>query len=313
MSGKRLGRGLDALLSRTQDPVIVEESVASHPNEHAVGDAPSEAAGSATQATSDGDDVQMLPLDVIHRSPFQPRRTFDQAALNELASSIKRSGLLQPIVVRVRPAGGYELIAGERRWRAAQLAELPHLPALVKDVSDEEASALALIENIQREDLKPLEEAQALVRLREEFGLTHEEVADAVGKSRTAVTNLMRLLNLTPKVRELLEMGQLEAGHARALLTLPEQLQEEAAARVISRKLSVRDTERLAKRLQKGTDDSQPAASSRKDADTLALERDLTERLGAPVVIEHGSSGKGTLTVRYSSLDQLDGVLRHLR
>ena len=293
-SSRRLGRGLDALLAkgepreaeRSEQPVVVPER--SPAGEHRV-----------------------VPIDQIHRSPYQPRRTFDQTALAELANSIRTQGLLQPVVLRERAAGGFELVAGERRWRASQLAELDAIPALIRKVSDAQASALALIENIQREDLKPLEEAQALVRLREEFQLTHEEVAEAVGKSRTAVTNLMRLLNLAPKARMLLESGALEAGHARALLSLPESLQEQAASEVAARQLSVRQTEALVKKLL--SDKPSSAGKRTKDADTRVLERELSDRLGAPVSIDHSASGKGVLTIRYSDLDQLDGVLRHLR
>ena len=294
MSSRRLGRGLDALLTKSS------------------GDNTSttDAAVVVSERTPAGEH-RLVPIDQIHRSPYQPRRTFDQAALAELADSISRQGLLQPIVLRQRAAGGFELIAGERRWRAAQLAELDALPALIREVSDAQASALALIENIQREDLKPLEEAQALVRLREEFSLTHEEVAEAVGKSRTAVTNLMRLLNLSAKARALLESGAIEAGHARALLALPESLQDQAAQEVASKKLSVRQTEALVKKL------SAPSTTAKagvmKDADTRLLERELSEKLGAAVSIDHASSGKGTLTIRYGDLDQLDGVLKHIR
>ena len=293
MSSRRLGRGLDALLTKSS------------------GDNPSADAPVVVSERTPAGEHRLVPVDQIHRSPYQPRRTFDQAALAELAESISRQGLLQPIVLRERAAGGFELIAGERRWRAAQLAELDALPALIRDVSDEQASALALIENIQREDLKPLEEAQALVRLREEFSLTHEEVAEAVGKSRTAVTNLMRLLNLSSKARMLLESGAIEAGHARALLALPESLQDQAAHEVASKKLSVRQTEALVKKLSASSTAAKPGAV--KDADTRVLERELSEKLGASVSIDHSSSGKGTLTIRYSDLDQLDGVLKHIR
>lgn len=299
MSSRRLGRGLDALLTKAGGDKAGGEDVQ---NSEAV------VVGERTPAG----EHRLVPIDQIHRSPYQPRRTFDQAALAELANSIRHQGLLQPIVLRPRAVGGYELIAGERRWRAAQLAELDALPALIRQVSDEQASALALIENIQREDLKPLEEAQALVRLREEFSLTHEEVAEAVGKSRTAVTNLMRLLNLAPRARMLLESGALEAGHARALLALPDTLQDQAAQEVANRKLSVRQTEQLVKRLLSASN-SRQVAKPPKDADTRVLERELSEKLGAQVTIDHASSGKGTLTIRYGNLEQLDGVLRHFR
>ncbi len=289
MSGKRLGRGLDALLTRADR----SEVVAAEPH-----------------ATISG--VQrMVPVHEVYRSPYQPRRFFDETALAELAASLKHQGVLQPIVVRERVLGGFELIAGERRWRAAQLAQMESIPALVRQASDREASAIALIENIQREDLRPLEEAQALVRLREEFGLTHEQVADSVGKSRTAVTNLMRLLNLAAGARRLLEEGALEAGHARALLSLPPDLQDSAAREIVARQMSVRQAEALAKKML-GPRATRPARDP-KDADTRALERELTERIGAPVSIDHEKSGKGQLVIRYGSLDELQGVLDHLR
>ena len=289
MSGKRLGRGLDALLTRGERA----EVVAPEPHTGVAG-------------------VQrMIGVHEVYRSPWQPRRVFDEAAIAELAASLKSQGLLQPSVVRERASGGYELIAGERRWRAAQVAQMERIPALIRQASDKEASALALIENIQRENLRPLEEAQALVRLREEFGLTHEQVAESVGKSRTAVTNLMRLLNLSPGARELLENGRLEAGHARALLGLPADQQDIAAREIVDKQMSVRQAEALVKRwLEPKT--NKPVRAE-KDADTRALERELTERVGAPVTIEHQPNGKGVLTIRYGTLEELDGVLAHLR
>lgn len=289
MTGKRLGRGLDALLTRTERTDVVA------PEPH----------------TGVSGVQRMIGVHEVYRSPYQPRRHFDEAAIAELAASLKTQGLLQPIVVRERANGGYELIAGERRWRAAQVAQMDRIPALVRQASDKEASALALIENIQRENLKPLEEAQALVRLREEFGLTHEQVAESVGKSRTAVTNLMRLLNLSPGARRLLEQGELEAGHARALLGLPIEQQDAAAREIVDKHMSVRQAEALVKRWL--APKTTLAPTSEKDADTRTLERDLTERIGAPVSIEHQKNGKGVLTIRYNSLEELDGVLSHLR
>ncbi len=298
MSNRRLGRGLDALLAKTGEKsgeARLDESVETV----------------VVSERSPAGEHRSVPIDQIHRSPYQPRRTFDQSSLAELAEPIRHQGLLQPVVLRDRAAGGFELIAGERRWRAAQMAGMDTLPALIRQVSDEQASALALIENIQREDLKPLEEAQALVRLREEFQLTHEEVAQAIGKSRTAVTNLMRLLNLAPKARALLETGALEAGHARALLALPMELQEQAAREVANKKLSVRQTEALVKKMSAVQKPTQSKAQ--KDADTRLLERELSEKLGAPVTIDHAASGRGSLTVKYASLEQLEGVLGHMR
>ena len=282
MVRKSLGRGLEALLS---DGLTLEPA----------------AAGAQSIAVTD-----------IHRSPYQPRRHFDEAALGELARSVKAQGLVQPVVVRQRPDGGYELIAGERRLRAAGLAGLDAVPALVRDATDEQALALALVENIQREDLKPLEEAEALRRLREEFGLTQQAVAEAVGKSREAVANLLRLLNLAPAVRRLLEEGALEMGHARALLSLPSEQQGAAARQVAARKLTVRQTEALVRRLlAAGSAASKPAPPS--PADTLALERELAERIGAPVSISQSAKGAGKVTIRFASLDELDGILSRIR
>lgn len=289
MSRKRLGRGLDALLSS--------------------------AAGTQAADTDDAVALQSsldeLTISDIVRGRYQPRRDFDQSSLEELAASIRTQGIMQPVVVRPRAQGGYELIAGERRWRAAQLAGLDTIPAVIRDVSDEQASAMALIENIQREDLNPLEEAQALERLKNEFGLTQQQVADAVGKSRAAVTNLLRLLNLTSAVRNLLSAGDLEMGHARALLTLSPLDQERIAADVVERQLSVRQTEALVRSLQNPAR-SGPAAPAR-NTDTERLERDLSDRLGAEVRISHQASGKGKLIIGYSTLEELDGILNHLK
>ena len=256
--------------------------------------------------------VQFIAIAEIRRSPYQPRRRFDEAALGELARSVKTQGLVQPLVVRQRADGGYELIAGERRLRAAGLAGLDAVPALVRDATDEQALALALIENIQREDLKPLEEAEALHRLREEFGMTQQAVAEAVGKSREAVANLLRLLNLAPAVRRLLEEGALEMGHARALLSLSSEQQGAAARLVAAKKLTVRQTEALVRRMSaSGSPESKPVQSP--PADTLALERELAETIGAPVSISHSAKGAGKVTIRFASLDELDGILSRIR
>lgn len=287
MSRKRLGRGLDALLG---------------------------AELTAEQGTS-GEQGEIAVNEVV-RSRYQPRRAFDEESLKELAASITAQGLMQPIVVRRRPHGGYELIAGERRWRASKLAGLERIPALVRDVTDQQASAMALIENIQREDLNPLEEAAALQRLRDEFELTQQQVADAVGKSRVAVANLLRLLNLTPAVRELLERGAIEMGHARALLALEPLEQERLAREVAVKQLSVRQTEGLVRRRQQPSAQTASGGARRgagKDPDTVRLEQDLSDRIGAPVSISHGSGGRGQLIISYSSLDELDGILKHLR
>jgi ParB family chromosome partitioning protein len=256
--------------------------------------------------------VPELPIADIRPSPYQPRREFDTEALNELADSIRTRGLLQPIMVRPRPQGGYELIAGERRWRAAQMAGLKTLAAVVRQANDHEASALALIENMQREDLNAMEEALGLARLRDEFELTQQQIADSVGKSRVAIANLLRLVNLGSVARALLQSGPLEMGHARALLALDGVQQDRAAEEVAAKALSVRQTEALVKRLANPNPREMDPPPHSKDSDTLRLERQLTEYLGAPVNIKHGRKGQGELVIKYTTLDELDGVLKHL-
>ncbi len=235
----------------------------------------------------------------------------DEAALSELAASIKAQGVVQPIVVRETVAGDYELIAGERRWRAAKMAGLDQLPAVVRRVPDEIALAVGLIENIQRENLNPLEEASGLRRLLDEFGLTHQQVAESIGRSRAAVSNLLRLLNLDPPVRSHLEAGQIEAGHARAILALPREQQLSAAETVIQQRLSVRQTEQLVRRYLSG-ERKKKRSRVRQDADLLRLEEELSERLAAKVNIEH-SGRRGRVVIEYNSLDELDGILERLR
>ncbi len=283
-----LGRGLDALLG--------------------VDDA------DAFNATEPGaSSLGEIPIDDIHPGQYQPRRSMSDDTLAELAASIKAQGVMQPIVVRHRPSGGYEIIAGERRWRAARMAGLSDIPALIKDVSDERAIAMALIENIQREDLNPLEEAFALQRLQEEFHLTQQQVADAVGKSRVAVTNLIRLINLAPPVRAMLAGGELEMGHARALLSLAPLDQEEAARVVIARGMSVRQTEALVRKRLEPAPLVPMVAPRSKDPDTARLERELSDRIGAPVTITFDGKKTGTVVIRYGSVDELEGILTHLR
>ena len=261
-----------------------------------------------------GDRLKTVPVDLLQRSAYQPRTEFNEEAMNELASSIKAQGIVQPIVVRPVAGDKFEIIAGERRWRASQLAGLHEVPVLVREVDDRGAMCLALIENIQRQDLNPLDEARGLLRLLEEFEMTHDAVADAVGKSRSTITNLLRLLDLTPLVKRMVEAGELEMGHARALLALAEESQVEAAREVARRRLSVRATEALVKKWHTGTGKSGKTGKIKKaDPDITRLENDLTERLGAPVSIKHKKSGKGTLEVRYSSLDELDGILSRIK
>jgi ParB family transcriptional regulator, chromosome partitioning protein len=294
-----LGRGLDALIGMTR-PVM-------------------EAAGSpvenATQAPSS--ELQRLPLTRLQPGRYQPRLHMAPEGLEELAESIRRQGIVQPIVVRAVEEGRYEIIAGERRFRAARLAGLEEVPVIVRELDDRAALSVALIENIQRQDLNPMEEARALARLVEEFELTHEEAAVAVGRSRVAVSNLLRLLNASAPVREALEQGSIEMGHARALLALPDAAQGHALRKVVEEALSVRATEALVRERLAGAaaleaqgGRRQPAREADPDVERLAT--DLSERLGAAVTIRHGPKG-GQLVIRYGSLDELDGILGHIR
>ncbi len=278
----RLGRGLDALL------------------------------GNYEPATAEKDELRQLPIDLLRRGKYQPRTHMDPAALEELAASIKAQGVVQPIVVRSLPNGEYEIVAGERRWRAAQLAGLEAIPAVVRKIPDEAAIAIALIENIQRENLNPVEEANALQRLIDEFGMTHQQVAEAVGRSRAAVTNLLRLLTLQADVREMLEQARMDMGHARALLALEGGAQSKAAHQVVEKGLSVRETENLVRRLL--TKSSGHATThGAVDPDIRALQQQLSEKLGAKVRIQHSRRGRGRLVIEYGSLEELDGILAKIR
>lgn len=258
-------------------------------------------------------ELRQVPIDLIQRGRFQPRRDMDPAALQELADSIRQQGVMQPVVVRPIAEGRYELIAGERRWRATQLAELDSIPAIIRDVPDEAAIAMALVENIQRENLNPIEEAFALQRLQEEFGLTQAQVAEAVGKSRTTITNLLRLIGLAEDVRLMLEHGDLEMGHGRAMLTLSPEQQMQVAKQVVAKSLSVRQTEALVRRVQQDAEKAPAEKTEAVDPNIRALQDDLADRLGAKVSIAHGKRGKGKLVIEYSSLDELDGILGHIQ
>jgi ParB family transcriptional regulator, chromosome partitioning protein len=289
---RSLGRGLDALLSTATRAQPADD--------------PREAQG----------DYRELGVELMKRGRYQPRLDIRQDSLEDLAGSIRAQGVVQPIVIRpVRDTGDgarFEIIAGERRWRAAQLAGLQKVPVIVRDVPDEAAVAMSLIENIQREDLNPLEEARALDRLIREFEMTHQQAAEAVGRSRAAVSNLLRLLELSDHVKELVERRTIEMGHARALLGLADPKAQAAAAReVVQKSMSVRETERLVKRLQVPVRQPTPAAA--RDANIRKLETDLAEKLGARVALQHAASGRGKLIVSYNSLDELDGILRHIR
>jgi len=281
-----LGKGLDALLGLPADQLAGDEK--------------------------SPDDLKKLPVDLLQRSSYQPRIEFDKVSLEELASSIRAQGIIQPIVVRQLETGKYEIIAGERRWRAAQLAELYDVPVVVKDVTDLEAMCLALIENIQRQDLNPLEEARGISRLLLEFEMTHDAIAGALGKSRSTITNLLRLLDLSPSVKQMVEEGKLEMGHARALLSLEADQQLEIANTIVKKGLSVRQTESMVRKL--GTKSpSKNKASATIDPDIRTLQDELSGKLGASVIIKHKKSGKGTLEIHYSSVDELDGILTKIK
>lgn len=294
---KGLGRGLDALLGVKASMSAAPMTIAGEP------DLP-------TSIMRDGE-LKQMPIEFLQRGKYQPRRDMSPEALEDLSNSIKNQGVMQPIIVRPIGEQKYEIIAGERRWRASQLAGLDKIPVIIKDVPDEAAIAMALIENIQREDLNPIEEAVALQRLQIEFELTQQEVADAVGKSRTTVTNLLRLMSLREDVRKMLEHGDIEMGHARAILGLAPQLQSQAANTVVSKGLSVRQTEALVRKMQEDTDTTKVKAEPNNDI--KSLEDELSQKIGSPVEIQHGAKGKGKLVIKYSSLDELDGLLAHLR
>jgi len=292
---RRLGRGLDALLSK-----------------------PVAATRAAAGASGEGG-LRQIPVELLQRGQYQPRVDIRQDTLEDLASSIKAQGIVQPIVARPIEGGKgiqrYEIVAGERRWRAAQMAGLEEVPAVVSEISDDAAIAMALIENIQREDLNPLEESRALERLIREFGLTHAEAAKAVGRSRAAVSNLLRLQELSDKVKSLLESRQIEMGHARALLGISNAVQQyDAARQVVKKGLSVRETERLVRSmLDKATAKKVPAPVDSGNADIRRLEIEVSEKLGAKVAVQHTKSGSGKVVISYNSLDELDGILKHIK
>jgi ParB family chromosome partitioning protein len=281
---RALGKGLDALLGT----------------------------GAVLPDTQAPEKLRNLPVDLIIKSRYQPRKTMNPEALKDLADSIRVQGVVQPVLVRPASANKYELIAGERRWRAAQMAGLQEVPAVIREVPDQTAACIALIENIQREDLNPLEQAHTLSRLLQEFRMTHEAIADAVGRSRSAVTNLLRLLELHPDVQTLVQNGSLEMGHARAIVALPREQQMGIALRVVKRGLSVRETERLVQSAQRSGTHRKPQ-NKKPDPDVRKLQDDLSGRLGARVIIKQRSKGKGTLEIHYNSLDELDGILKRIK
>ncbi|MDO6459251.1 ParB/RepB/Spo0J family partition protein [Granulosicoccaceae sp. 1_MG-2023] len=305
MSKKRgLGRGLDALLGGAEQALTTEDVI---PADQLPAD-------TAVAAPSSKNGLKMIAIELIKRGTYQPRRKFETQALEELADSIRKQGLVQPVVLRPR-TDGYELIAGERRWRAAQLAGLQDIPAVVNDYDDKAAAAVSLIENIQREDLNPLEEANALQRLQNEFAMTHQEVAEAVGRSRAAVSNLLRLLELDEAVKMMVDSGELDMGHARALLSVDKSAQAALAKQVVDKGLSVRATEAMVKKLREPAANSAADKKSQEktvDPDIQALIDRLSETLGSPVEIQHTANGTGQLQIKYRSLDELDGILNHI-
>ncbi|WP_018691239.1 ParB/RepB/Spo0J family partition protein [Algicola sagamiensis] len=288
-----LGRGLDALLTSSHPP----KSTTNELKVEAENTVPSDGA------------LKTIPVEFLEPGAYQPRKDMSAEALDELAGSIQAQGIIQPIVVRQLANEKYEIIAGERRWRASQMAGLDEVPCLIREVADHAAIAIALIENIQREDLNAMEEAVALSRLMNEFSLTHQQVAESVGKSRTTVTNLLRLNQLNEDVKKLLEHGDLEMGHARALLSLEGPLQSEAAAQVVAKALTVRETEKLVKRLQQPLKE---VVEKIKDPDVQLLEQQLSESIGSNVRIQYNDSGKGKLVISYASLDELDGIVSRI-
>lgn len=296
-----LGKDLDLLLGASSTSVNLSASQTES--------ADSDDAG-VSGNKSDG--LRFLPLEKLQRGKYQPRREFEQTALEELADSIRAQGVMQPIVVRPIDNGRYEIIAGERRWRASQLAAIDKIPAVVRDVSDEAAIAMALIENIQRENLNAIEEAQALKRLQTEFKLSQQQVADRVGKSRSLIANLLRLLTLENDVRALIESGEMDTGHGKVLLALEGAEQVKAAQKVVAGRLSVRQTEALVKSILSAPTGGS-AAGDASDPNISRLERDLSGRLGAAVSINHARTGRGKLVINYSSLDELDGILQRIR
>ncbi len=296
----RLGKGLGALLGdvrQTTEPAPLTN-------------AGTEEAVPAIAATAPRTGLRELPIELLQRGEYQPRINIDKDALEELAESIRSQGIIQPLLVRELNKDKYEIIAGERRWRGAQLAGLSTVPAVVREISDETAMAVALIENIQRQDLNAIEEAMGFQRLLDEFGLTHDEVATAVGRSRTAVTNILRLLNLNNLVRRQVDSGEIGMGHARALLALDESRQPEASAKVIKGGLSVRATEHMVKRMNRPRKAS--GSNKKTSNDVQHLEQELSDRIGARVEIRD-TGGRGKLVVHYHSLDELDGILERIR
>lgn len=277
---KGLGRGLDALLS-----------------------------GSDDATTTAVDRLQKLEISLLKPGKYQPRTNMNQESLAELAESIKTQGIMQPILVRAIGVDNYEIIAGERRWRAAQLAGMAEVPAIIREVTDDAALAISLIENIQREDLNPLEEAMGIQRLINEFGMTHQSAADALGSSRSAVSNLLRLLNLTESVQDLMMQGKIEMGHGRALLVLEPAKQIQIANRIVLNRLSVRETEKIIQQQTKPVKQTQKSKGGKTDRDILALQESVSERIGTQVTIKSKKNGQGSIIIHYSNLDQLDDIL----
>lgn len=263
--------------------------------------------------TEGGTILRKLPIEILQPGKYQPRQDIDQAALEELANSIRSQGIIQPIVVRSISANNYEIIAGERRWRAAQLAGLQEVPTVIRDISDEQAIAMSLIENIQRENLNSIDAAMGLQRLIDEFGMTHQDAAAAVGKSRVTVTNLLRLLGLNDEVKRMVQRSELEMGHARALLSLDLHKQLQAAKTIVNKSLSVRSAETLVQNMLQDLNNANIQIQKHLDPNVANLQTQLRDKLGADVNIKHAANGKGKLIIQYNSLDELDGILEHIK
>ena len=289
---KSLGTGLDALLGFSDEVKVTSQS-----------DQMNDADGT----------LRDLPVEFLQRGKYQPRRDLDADALQELTNSITQQGVMQPIVVRKIATDKYEIIAGERRWRATQQAGLESIPAIIRSITDEAAIVMALIENIQREDLNSIEESRALIRLQDEFQLTQQQVADAVGKSRSAVTNLMRLASLESAVQKQLELGEIELGHAKCLLALSGNTQVMAGREIAANSMSVRQTETLVKRIHLSGSVKPVEKTKQADPDILRIQQELSEKVGAPVKIQHSSKGSGKLVIKYHSVDELEGILAHIK
>ncbi len=305
---KGLGKGLDVLLSRS--PKVNTKEIKTEENKNEEIETGEAKVSLHNDALSTGETLKLLPVEILQRGQYQPRKDMDPAALEELKASIQEQGIIQPIVVREIDSNRFEIVAGERRWRASQMAGLTKVPCVIKQLTDEATLAIALIENLQRENLNPIEEAVAIKRLQDEFELTHKRIAEIIGRSRTSVTNSLRLLTLEEPVRILLENGDIEMGHARSLLALKQAKQIKAANIVCSNNLSVRQTEALVKKTQENKDTSKEEPSL--NPDVARFQNEISERLGVKVSLKYNNKGNGTITIAYNTFDELEGIVNHI-